>query len=296
MLTLGATLKQLRLENHLTQNELYGGIISRSFAGRLERGEHDLGVEKFLAILDRLHVDATEFRFIQRDYHPTDATTLKAQSAVAYEQENFPWLSHLIQRYARSSDPDEQELAAIADVSLKAFDARNWTITPAMARFWHRLDVADVWQLNALELSTAWLAIAGRQHRSAKILSGIQKMHAGYDRYVSPAADPFHVADTRVSFDLVALQILIWDHQYAQARAFRTQLLTGPQPQLSTDGSLTVQATCCIWEWYFGDFQVADADAERLLQLSWIPAASNVHSLLTAYRQHAQRYHLKHPD
>ncbi|MCF7523150.1 hypothetical protein L3X07_06975 [Levilactobacillus brevis] len=43
MQTIGRTLKQIRLAKGFTQKEIYQGIVSRSFAIRLESGQHDLG-------------------------------------------------------------------------------------------------------------------------------------------------------------------------------------------------------------------------------------------------------------
>lgn len=70
MQAIGCTLKQIRLAKGFTQKEIYQGIVSRSFAIRLESGHHDLGASKLFLILDRLGVSAGEFRFIQNDYQP----------------------------------------------------------------------------------------------------------------------------------------------------------------------------------------------------------------------------------
>lgn len=296
MHTLCATLKQLRLDSHLTQSELYGGIVSRSFAGRLERGEHDIAVEKFFQILNRLHVTADEFRFVQQDYQPTAATLLKSRTHLAYEQENFPWLHHLEQRYHHSLDPQQQELATVADILLKSFGSANWQITPAMEQLWQRMTDAPTWHLYDLDIANAWLSITYQKHDNATLLAGIAKMHASSQRYLQAQADPFHVIDTRASFDLVALQILFWNHQYTEARAFRQQLLPENQPNLGTDGALTIQVCLCLWEWFFGDQHAGDLRADRLMAISWIPAAANIHSLLASYQEHARHFREKHPE
>ena len=129
MLSLGATLKKLRQQQGLTQLSLYDGIVSRSFAGRLERGEHDITVEKFWQILDRLQVSADEFRYVQQDNQPTPAQILEAQLDQAYTLKNFPQIRHLEQRYRNSHQVNQRELAIAADLAIKVYDGSQWQLS-----------------------------------------------------------------------------------------------------------------------------------------------------------------------
>lgn len=68
MATIGETIHQIRLTKGLTQQEVYNGIISRSFASRFESGANDIGASKLFAILDNLAISADELRFIHQNY------------------------------------------------------------------------------------------------------------------------------------------------------------------------------------------------------------------------------------
>lgn len=301
MLSLGATLKKLRLARGITQADLYGGIVSRSFAGRLERGEHDVTVETFWAILDRLAVSADEFRFLQQEDHPSDALRLEGQIGTAYSQQNFPWLRHLVQRYQTSTDPQERELATVADLALRSFGSASWTPTPAMLTLWQHFNQLTTWGLHELRLGTAWLEIAQGQHQPAVLWAGIQKMHASCARYVSPTADPFHVTDLRASFDLVAMQILLLGQ--VQFRPYRTYAQTLYRAlkaydrwHLSTDAALSREICLCLWDWYDGDVAAADRRAATLENLPPLSASLNTHAILTSHRRHALRQRQKRGD
>lgn len=48
MTNIGETIHQIRLSKGLTQQEVYSGIISRSFASRFESGANDIGASNSL--------------------------------------------------------------------------------------------------------------------------------------------------------------------------------------------------------------------------------------------------------
>ncbi|QHM43523.1 hypothetical protein C7M38_01650 [Lactiplantibacillus plantarum] len=74
MTNIGETIHQIRLSKGLTQQEVYSGIISRSFASRFESGANDIGASKLFAILDNLAISADELRFIHQNYQPSHMT------------------------------------------------------------------------------------------------------------------------------------------------------------------------------------------------------------------------------
>lgn len=293
MLTLGATLRQLRLTQRLTQDQLYGGIVSRSFAGRLERGDHEITTDKFFLILDRLNVGADEFRYVQQGYQPTDAAILESQAELAYDQQNFPWLRHLEQRYRDSQNPRQHQLAVVADVLIKTFGGTGWTPTPGMDRLYDQFNRCQTWNLNQIKLGTAWLAIAALKRDPQLVLAGIDKMHASCDRYVSPKADPFQVMNQRMAFDMLALQVLLITHQYPAAKVFRGPLLATHREFLNTDGEIQVQVMLCLWAWYFGDPQDGDHLAANLRAMPITRGRANLLAILTSYHPRANAYRAK---
>ena len=65
---IGVTTRKIRLIKGLSQKQVYGGIISRSFANRFESGTNDIQASKFLKILDNLAISPTEFQYINNNY------------------------------------------------------------------------------------------------------------------------------------------------------------------------------------------------------------------------------------
>lgn len=294
MQTIGTTLQQIRRGQGLTQKELYGGLISASFAGRLERGQHDLTAEKLFAILDRLQVTPTEFRFIQRGYQPTQEETIQADLTTAYQQKNFPWMRHIETRYRDSKQSAQRLLAAQADITIKLWDGTTLALTPNMAQLWDDLNAADTWTLYQIRSSATWLAVTWFNRRSDLIASGVQKLHAACARYLTDTTDPFHVLDIQVEFDMDALQGLLTTGQFTAARQFRENTALTHPDRLSLDGRLAYQATACIWEWYFGDWHRAEDLARELATVAHFSHETTITAILKAYRQHARSYHQRH--
>lgn len=288
MQTIGRTLKQIRLAKGFTQKEIYQGIVSRSFAIRLESGHHDLGASKLFLILDRLGVSAGEFRFIQNDYQPDTATDLNSQIMLAYDQQNFPLLSHLAQRYQASDNPTEQRMAVMAATLLVAFDHEHVVLSPAMAHLWQQFTFTKTWTLQDLKMGPVLLALAGFKHEPLPAI--IRRFHVTCERYVTATTDQFDVMDDRSSFDLVALQVLLVHQEYAAARAFRNQVEAGYLNHLSTDGALAQQLCLCIWSAYFGDFEQANDLASRLKTLPLSRYQPGIHSLLNSWLPRAKHY------
>ncbi|WP_143463375.1 helix-turn-helix domain-containing protein [Levilactobacillus enshiensis] len=288
---LGTTIKQIRQAKGLTQKEVYSGIVSRSFATRLENGEHDVTATKLFEILERLGVSADEFRFIQNDYRPDDGEILLNQVMLAYDQQNFPQLSHLAQRYGQSKNPAERRMATVAAVLLTAYSHRHATLTPDMERLWQQMMYTKSWTLQEIRLGPILMALIG--FKDATIPETIRKMHQSCDRYVSNLTDPFHVMDLRLSFDLVALQVLLGHGDYDHAREFKNDLLSGHLEQLTSEGNLTLQLCLCIWTWFFGDAATADQQAKLLHQLKIERLDPGIRTLLSTWQQQAKRYHAK---
>ncbi len=294
MSTIGSTLKQIRQAKGVTQKEVYGAIVSRSFASRLESGQHDLAAEKLFAILDRLGVSANEFRFIQNDYQPTATELARSQVMLAYDQQNFPRISHLAAQYAHSENPAEQRIAVVANTLMMAFDHRTMVITPAMETLWQQVALTKTWTLQEIDFGSILLVLTSLKH--TPIAATIRKYHLACDRYVSAAADPFHVMDSRASFDLVALQQLLSEKDYPAARAFKSQLLAGHTEHLTSDGILDQQLSLWLWESYFGETARAQSLGDALRQMPTPRFRLGIHALLRAWEDRAKLYHQRDAD
>lgn len=286
----GSTLKHLRQLRGLTQAALYDGIISRSFAGRLERNQHSLTADKLAQILDRLAVSPSEFQFILQDHHYPSDTALLNHILVAYDQRNFPRLRHLEQAYRTSDRPTERDLATLAQLLIRITDQLHWSLTPEMTALWHRLNAATTWTLSDFLWAQVWLMIAAVQRDIPQLLAGIAKMHVSCDRYVTADGDAFHVLAYRSSFDLLAFQILLTLHRDQAARDFRPAF-TPPHQEYLTDSQLLIYRACdAIWEWYFGDVAAGTALAQPILALSPLGIATDIGEVLTLYRRKARTY------
>ncbi|MCQ6458478.1 hypothetical protein NPN17_24145, partial [Vibrio parahaemolyticus] len=85
-------------------------------------------------------------------YQPDTATDLNSQIMLAYDQQNFPLLSHLAQRYQASDNPTEQRMAVMAATLLVAFDHEHVVLSPAMAHLWQQFTFTKTWTLQDLKM------------------------------------------------------------------------------------------------------------------------------------------------
>ncbi|EDO1218693.1 helix-turn-helix domain-containing protein [Listeria monocytogenes] len=69
----GELIRELRLSKGLTQKEVYTGIISRSYAIKFEKGEHEITLSLFEEILGQIMVSLDEFFYIYRGYSSGEA-------------------------------------------------------------------------------------------------------------------------------------------------------------------------------------------------------------------------------
>lgn len=291
MTGIGTTLKQLRLLRGMTQATLYGGIISRSFAGRLERDQHTIGADKLFTILDRLNVSADEFRFIQNGYRPTTNRALFIRLLRIYNQQNFPQLRHFDQTYRNSPDPEQRRLAMVAQLLITIYDHLHWTITPEMTALWERLQRADYWTIQDLVYGMMWLLLATAKQRPDQIQAGITKMHASCDRYVSDQGDPLAVLRYRAEFDLLAFQILLQLPDKQLARKFRAAFTPPHATYLMLGSELLYQVCEAIWQWYFGDPAKGDAYLALINSLSdTYYLGTDLRGILKQYQQIAAAY------
>ncbi|MDR0899846.1 MAG: hypothetical protein LBM27_05770 [Lactobacillaceae bacterium] len=65
----GPTIKKIRLSKSVSQKELYGDIISKSFAIDFEAGKNDIKFASMLKIISQLGITIEEFLYIHNDYH-----------------------------------------------------------------------------------------------------------------------------------------------------------------------------------------------------------------------------------
>ncbi|GGE28923.1 helix-turn-helix domain-containing protein [Streptococcus himalayensis] len=68
MKSFGEVFKQIRVSHQLSLTQAAGDICSKSMLSRFESGNHDIGAQKLVALLENIHTDIEEFVFLCRSY------------------------------------------------------------------------------------------------------------------------------------------------------------------------------------------------------------------------------------
>lgn len=68
----GQTLKKIRLNRNMTQEQITAGLISQGTYSRVERDQLQLDVELFAKLLERLNISSNEFFYIHNNYQVTE--------------------------------------------------------------------------------------------------------------------------------------------------------------------------------------------------------------------------------
>lgn len=65
----GEVIRKIRLKKGFSQKEVYGNVISKSYAIEFEKGKHQIAANILIQLLDNLSMDIDEFLFIANGYH-----------------------------------------------------------------------------------------------------------------------------------------------------------------------------------------------------------------------------------
>ncbi|MFC0276806.1 hypothetical protein ACFFH2_08850 [Enterococcus devriesei] len=74
MRNFGETIRHIRTNRGIKQNELYTDILSKSYAIQFEKGLHDISFYLLLQILDRFPMEVDEFLYLHRDYQESESS------------------------------------------------------------------------------------------------------------------------------------------------------------------------------------------------------------------------------
>lgn len=77
--TLGQTFKQLRINRGISLKQATDDRVSLSQLSRFERGESELSISRFLAALENIHVEVSEFIDANANYQKTERKRLMSQ-------------------------------------------------------------------------------------------------------------------------------------------------------------------------------------------------------------------------
>ncbi|MCH4172439.1 MAG: hypothetical protein LKF36_14565 [Lactobacillus sp.] len=92
---MGEVLHRIRISKGLKIAEVYQGILGKSTAYSLERGDIDTTADKFLQILKHLNVDLNEYEFIADSRQETHYINQLKKLQLAYYHQDLPGLKQL---------------------------------------------------------------------------------------------------------------------------------------------------------------------------------------------------------
>lgn len=267
MENLGPTIRQLRLAKGVSQKAVYGGVVSRSFATRFERGANDIGATKLFALLDNLGLGADELRYIHQHYQPSPLDQALLETARYYEQQNFPALVDWIHAHEDSPHAYDQLVVSYNRILVLAYDHPKIALTPAVRPIYDHLLAANQWTVQELKLVQIIIPLIATNTGLAALSPLTHKMETNCQTYQTPWGDPFGVLQNLAEYYGTLFQQYLNHHAYGQAKAFKTNFDQLDTAAMNWDGRLTRQVWLGIWELYFGTWTTGQTLLNEVLAL-----------------------------
>lgn len=99
----GETIRQIRLKKGFTQKEVYGTIISKSYAIEFEKGKHQIATNLLLQILENLSMDIDEFLYIANGYRLDEQNSYNHRYNQYSNKHDLPNLQKLLQELQQTT-------------------------------------------------------------------------------------------------------------------------------------------------------------------------------------------------
>ncbi|MEQ6996742.1 Rgg/GadR/MutR family transcriptional regulator [Enterococcus casseliflavus] len=99
----GETIRQIRLKKGFTQKEVYGTIISKSYAIEFEKGKHQIAANLLLQILENLSMDIDEFLYIANGYRLDEQNSYNHRYTQYSNKHDINQLQILLQELQQTS-------------------------------------------------------------------------------------------------------------------------------------------------------------------------------------------------
>lgn len=265
---IGVTLKKIRINQGLTIKETYGGIISRSFANRLEHGKSDLQAAKLLQILNNLAITPDEFQFINNKYNASKSRLLFQEINQLYKKDSFSLLSSWIKKHQKQNQPDEKIIVTYAKIILYFVDHGSMPMTQENIQFVNFLLGKKTWNIQELQM-IEFVVILIYDYSEAPLSQDelIQKIEHNFQLYLSPKYDPFHVRKNLINFYGLMLQ-----HFYSLRDFNRAQKINYKLTKIKQNFDLTITDLVTIKFWfaikklYLGDFHQGDQEIKEIFK------------------------------
>lgn len=102
---IGEVLRKLRMNKGYSIAQLCQNDMDSSFLSKVERGVSGIGADKFLLILDRLHVDLDEFLFALKDNNYTKDYEMRVKAMPFIEKKDSKGLEAIVKQSEKENLP-----------------------------------------------------------------------------------------------------------------------------------------------------------------------------------------------
>ena len=93
----GETIREIRLKKGFSQKDVYGNIISKSYAIEFEKGKHQISANILMQILDNISMDIDEFMFISNGYQLNEQNNYNYIYNKLANNQDIKGLKHLLE-------------------------------------------------------------------------------------------------------------------------------------------------------------------------------------------------------
>lgn len=92
----GKTAKTIRIAKGMTQKQVAGDFLSKSFLSKFENDETDISLQRFVYVINRLMVSYDEFMYINRGFKADEYIDTMGKVIEAVADENIPLLQRIL--------------------------------------------------------------------------------------------------------------------------------------------------------------------------------------------------------
>lgn len=129
MQNFGETVRTIRMNKGIKQNELYDDILSKSYAIQFEKGLHDISFYLLLKILNRFPMEVDEFLFIHRDYQTSETAWFYDNLTTVGNDTNMQALRDFEDEYLTKYPNSEQLLGRTLQIDFRIEQLSHYSST-----------------------------------------------------------------------------------------------------------------------------------------------------------------------
>ncbi|HAT54634.1 MAG TPA: hypothetical protein DCW31_05260 [Lactobacillus sp.] len=300
----GTLIRRLRLARRLTQKEVYEGIVSRSFYGRLEHGQYDVDSNHLWQLIDRLDISLLEFDYLRRNGNMRSTDNLQYAITTLYEQRKFTKLQELYAANKSSKSNARRLLASQAYILVRAYGSNitQMPLEPCLPAVTHLKELSQ-WSLFDLQL--AGLAIWSVQDLTEK-RGLVMKGETCYKQYAKLTTSDAAMLREQLWLnylqDLLTRPTYVPKARFSDAKDVWQEIQNMPNDNTDYTCRLIRKTSLVIGALYFAKQpQVAIQQAEQLLSVfrminepSFQGQTSTEEEIITFQLHRAAEYHRYH--